>query len=193
MHQHAREWQRPDYFERLVWDFERTVGPQGSWGDWHDAPGLDPPSVGTIERLVACVGSRLAHYGKAPERFGLIHADLRLANLLETPGDTRVIAFDDAGVGWFLYDIASALSFMEDRDDLDLLVDAWVTGYRTKGELSDEDVAEIPTFLMLRRLAILAWIGSHSDTDLARELGVPFTQGTTALAERYLARVESSN
>ena len=36
----------------------------------------------------------------------------------------------------------------------------------------EADEAEIPTFLMLRRLLILAWIGSHAETDLARELGM---------------------
>lgn len=186
MHAHARAWQRPPYFERLVWDYEHTLGPQGNWGDWRDGPGLDAEGRATLETLDALIGKRLAAYGKGPDRFGLIHADLRLANLLVTPEDTRVIDFDDAGLGWFLYDIATALSFMEDRDDLDALVDAWVSGYRTTGTLGEADVAEIPTFLMLRRLAILAWIGSHGDTELARELGVPFTRATVRLAPRYI-------
>lgn len=186
MHAHAREWQRPPYFERLVWDYEHTLGPEGNWGDWRDGPGLDAQGRATLETLDALIGERLAAYGKGPERFGLIHADLRLANLLITPDDTRVIDFDDAGLGWFLYDIATALSFMEDREDLDALVDAWVSGYRTNGTLGAADVAEIPTFLMLRRLAILAWIGSHAETDLARELGVPFTQATVSLAPRFI-------
>jgi hypothetical protein len=39
---------------------------------------------------------------------------------------------------------------------------------------------------MLRRLLLVAWIGSHADTDLARDLGAAFTAGTCALAEDYL-------
>jgi Ser/Thr protein kinase RdoA (MazF antagonist) len=71
---------------------------------------------------------------------------------------------------------------------LEDLLAAWVEGYRREGVLEAVEEAEIPTFLMLRRMAIMAWIGSHGETDLARELGVPFTEGTVRLAERYLQR-----
>ena len=77
---------------------------------------------------------------------------------------------------------------MEERPDLDQLLAAWVAGYRGVAPLSDEEVTEIPTFLLLRRLAILAWIGSHAETDLARELGLPYTAGTLRLARGYLRR-----
>lgn len=188
MHAHARRWQRPDYFERLVWDFEGALGKRGNWGDWRDGPGLDAAAIDVLEQMVDRIGIELEAFGMDDARFGLIHADLRLANLLVTPDDTRVIDFDDAGLGWYLYDVATAVSFMEEREDLDSLIAAWVAGYRSVAPLSAEEEREIPTFLMLRRMAILAWIGSHAETDLARELGLPYTQGTLRLARRYLAR-----
>ena len=188
MHAHARVWQRPDYFERLVWDFEGAVGRRGNWGDWRDGLGLDAAAIDLLELFVDRIGMRLEAFGMDDARFGLIHADLRLANLLVTADDTRVIDFDDAGLGWYLYDVATAVSFMEEREDLDSLLAAWVAGYRTVAPLSAQEEAEIPTFLMLRRMAILAWIGSHAETDLARELGLPYTHGTLRLAERYLAK-----
>jgi Ser/Thr protein kinase RdoA (MazF antagonist) len=188
MHRHARGWQRPPYFERLVWDFERAVGCNGNWGDWRAGLALDAERVAVLEEMSALIEQRLARFGQGPDRFGLIHADLRVANLLVTNDDTRVIDFDDAGLGWFLYDLATAVSFMEERPDLDDLLRAWVLGYRTEGPLSSEEEAEIPTFLMLRRLAIIAWIGSHSETDLARELGERFTEGSVRLARKYIER-----
>ena len=39
MHAHARAWQRPPYFERLVWDYEGTLGENGNWGRWQDGLG----------------------------------------------------------------------------------------------------------------------------------------------------------
>ena len=188
MHRHARNWRRPAYFERLVWDYASALGERANWGRWQDGLGLDDEARTILSEMDAVLKLRLERFGCSPDRFGLIHADLRLANLLETDNDTRVIDFDDAGLGWFLYDIATALSFMEDRDDLDELIDAWVEGYRSEAPLSDEEVAEIPTFLMLRRLVVIAWIGSHAETDLARELGVPFTRASVPLARRYLAK-----
>ena len=186
MHGHARGWSRPEYFERLVWDFEGAVGKRGNWGDWRDGLGLDAAAIDVLEQMVDKLGQRLEAFGMDDTRFGLIHADLRLANLLVTADDTRVIDFDDAGLGWYLYDVATAVSFMEEREDLDTLIAAWVAGYRSVAPLSRREEREIPTFLMLRRMAILAWIGSHAETDLARELGLPDTAGTLRLAQRYL-------
>ena len=187
MHRHARGWQRPAYFERLVWDFAHSVGPHGNWGDWRDGLAMTPEREAVLAQAVSALEIRLARFGMEPERFGLIHADLRLANLLVTPTDTRVIDFDDAGLGWFMYDLASALSFMEEHADLDQLIAAWLDGYRRIAPLSSAEENEIPTFLLLRRLTILAWTGSHPDTDLARTLGPEYTAGTVRLAQRYLA------
>ncbi len=79
------------------------------------------------------------------------------------------------------------MSFIEARPDVPGLVDAWVEGYRSERELGAQEVAEIPTFLMLRRTLILAWMGSHSRTDLALELGPDYTAVSCDLAEKYLS------
>jgi Ser/Thr protein kinase RdoA (MazF antagonist) len=52
--------------------------------------------------------------------------------------------------------------------------------------LSEQDAAEIPTFTLLRRLQLVAWVGSHRFADSARDLGAEFTAGACELAERYL-------
>jgi hypothetical protein len=49
------------------------------------------------------------------------------------------------------------------------------------------DEAEIPTFVLMRRLLLVAWIGSHSGTDLARSMGAAYTAGSCELAETYLS------
>jgi Ser/Thr protein kinase RdoA (MazF antagonist) len=67
------------------------------------------------------------------------------------------------------------------------LCDAWQRGYRRIVPLAGQDAAEIPTFVLLRRLQLLAWVGSHKFADSARELGADFTVGACELAERYLA------
>ena len=78
--------------------------------------------------------------------------------------------------------------FFEDRADVPVLLDAWVRGYRRVGSLSAEEESEIETFVMLRRLLLVAWIGSHSETELAQSMGIAYTQGTLPLCERYLSR-----
>ena len=124
----------------------------------------------------------------ARERFGLTHADIRLANLLIEGTHTKVIDFDDCGFSWYFYDLGTALSFIEHRPDVPALVDAWVKGYRRVAPLAAAEAAELPTFIMLRRLLLVAWIGSHAETDLAKSLGEPYTEGSCHLAEAYLSK-----
>jgi Ser/Thr protein kinase RdoA (MazF antagonist) len=100
----------------------------------------------------------------------------------------RVIDFDDSGFTWFMYDFATTVSFMEDHPRVPELQAAWLEGYRSVAPLDPADEAELDTFVMLRRLLLVAWIGSHHTfATEAAELGAGFTAGTCALAERYLS------
>jgi Ser/Thr protein kinase RdoA (MazF antagonist) len=134
------------------------------------------------------VQRRLAAFGTGPDRFGLVHADMRLANLLVDGDSVCVIDFDDCGLSWYLYDLGSSLSFIEHLPVVPELIDSWITGYRTEGSLGADEVAELPTFVMLRRLLLVAWIGSHSAVPEAQALGADFTTVSCDLAEKYLVQ-----
>ena len=151
---------RPEGFVRQTWDFDTMLGSRPIWGDWRAGMGMDAARQAQLQRLADAIERRLRRYGQGADRFGLIHADLRLANLLLEGPTTKVIDFDDCGFGWYLYDLGAALSFIEHRPDVPELVDAWVRGYRRVAPLAAEDEAEIPTFILLRRLLLVAWIGS---------------------------------
>jgi Ser/Thr protein kinase RdoA (MazF antagonist) len=188
MHAHARAWQPPPGFARPAWDYERTLGARGPWGRWQDGLGIGPEERRLLDRLDAVIAARLDAYGQASDRFGLVHADIRLANLLVDGHDVRVIDFDDCGFAWFMYDFATTVSFMEDHPRVPELRDAWLEGYRSVATLDAAAEAELDTFVMLRRLLLVAWIGSHHTfATEAAELGAGFTAGTCALAERYLS------
>lgn len=188
MHGHARSWQRPAGFTRPPWDYEHSIGPRGHWGAWQDGLGIGPEERRQLDRLDATIAARLAHYGQHPNRFGLVHADIRLANLLVDGDRVQVIDFDDSGFSWFMYDFATTVTFMEDHPRVPELREAWVAGYRTEAELEPAAEAELETFVMLRRLLIVAWIGSHHTfAPEAAELGPSYTAGSCTLAENYLS------
>lgn len=189
LHGHARNWQAPGWFDRKVWNFDTTVGPNPHWGDWRAAIGLTPEGRALLEQTTVALRDALAAFGTNGERFGLIHADLRLANLLvDETGHIGVIDFDDCGFGWFMYDFAAAVSFFEEDPALPAWQAAWLEGYRTVAPVSVADEAMLPTFVMLRRLLLTAWLASHAETPTAQELGVGYTDGTLRLAKAYLAR-----
>lgn len=187
LHTHARTWRRPAGFTRFTWDYDTSLGARGLWGRWQDGLGMGAEEDAVLGRLDAVLRERLAAYGTGADRFGLIHADMRLANLLVTDDDVTVIDFDDAGLSWFMYDLGSSLSFIEHQPYVPELVEAWVRGYRSVGILTAEDEAMLATFVMLRRLLLVAWVGSHADTDTGQEMGPGFTEVTCRLAEQYLS------
>lgn len=188
MHRHVASWQPPSWFERHTWNFDTSLGATPHWGRWRDGMAMTPEIEAVLAETVAVIGRRLAAIGTAPGVFNLVHGDMRLANLLLDDGTVKVIDFDDCGFSWLLYDCATTVSFFEDAPEVPELIQAWVRGYRRIASLSPEEEAEIATFVMLRRILLVAWIGSHSGTDLARSMGAAFTQGTVPLCERYLSR-----
>ena len=188
MHGHAKRWSPPPSFRRFAWDYDTTLGASGHWGRWQDGLGIGREELDVLGRLDATIRRRLEAYGRGPERFGLVHADIRLANLLVDGPHVRVIDFDDCGFSWFMYDFATTVSFFEDHPQVPELKDAWVDGYRSVAPLDPADEAELDTFVMLRRLLLVAWIGSHHRfATEAAELGAGFTEGSCALAEQYLS------
>jgi len=187
LHEQAKQWKRPSGFTRFTWDFETALGPNGHWGSWRDGLAMGQAELETLGKLSETIGQRLNRFGKSEDRFGLVHADMRLANLLVAGDDVTVIDFDDCGFSWYMYDLGSSVSFIEDHPLVPDMTAAWVTGYRTVAPLSKEEEAELRTFIMFRRLLLVAWIGSHQDTDTGKEMGANFTKVSCELAENYLS------
>lgn len=190
-HLHSMSWKRGEGFERLVWDEEHIFHPHIVWGDWREAPGVGMREKEILERQEKTLRRRLAAYGKGADVFGLIHADMRLANLLIYNSTPRLIDFDDCGLGWYLYDFAASISFIEDHPNIPDLLSCWLQGYESVRPLRTVDKDEIESFIMLRRMALLAWIGSHEGTGQAKEMAPHFSKGTAELAESYLSRFET--
>ncbi|WP_373504138.1 phosphotransferase enzyme family protein [Aestuariivirga sp.] len=189
MHVHARQWKRPPWFTRLTWDFDTALGDdKPHWGRWRDGVGMDREKEQLFQRTVDLIDRRLAAYGKGPERFGLIHCDLRLANLLIDGKSVKVIDFDDCGFGWYLYDAATPVSFYEHEPQVPGLIESWTAGYRKVLALPKEDEVEIPTFIMLRRILLVAWISSHIEAEFPKSLGAGYTDGSLPLCEDYLRK-----
>jgi Ser/Thr protein kinase RdoA (MazF antagonist) len=186
MHRHARSWTLPPGFQRKRWDVDAMVGPNGYWGPWRAAIGLDQPGIAVLEQALQFIQRRIERFGMGPARFGLVHADLRLANLLVDGPHLRIIDFDDCGFSWFVYDFATAVSFIEHEPIVPGLLQAWLRGYRNVAPLDAQETAEIPTFVVLRRILLTAWLASHSEIPFARQFGAAYTAGTVTLAQQLL-------
>lgn len=191
LHEHAASWIRPPGFGRFSWDWRHSLGDEPRWGRWQDAVGVGDEESFVLDRARQLLQRRLAEYGTGPDVFGLIHADLRLANLLvdgagSDPATITVIDFDDCGFGWYFYDFGTAVSFFEDDPAVPEWQDAWATGYRSRRPLPASDESMLPSFVLLRRLLLLAWMGSHSHSRESQAMSITYAKGSCELAERYL-------
>jgi Ser/Thr protein kinase RdoA (MazF antagonist) len=188
MHLHGISWPRPPGFTRYTCDYEVALGPDALWGRWQDGLGMGREEREILTRVDSEIQRRLSVYGKAPERFGLAHSDLRLANLLIEGERIHVIDFDDCGSTWYMYDFATGVSFIEDDPRVPDLMAAWVDGYTDRRTLSPADVDILPTLVMFRRMLLVGWVGSHHQyAPEAEELGAGYTAGTCDMGEAYLS------
>lgn len=187
-HLHAMAWTPPPEFSRVVWSAETLLGPgQPIFGDWRDCPhARDPANLEVLEQVEAKVRAALEDLGTGPQDFGLIHADMRLANILVDGGEVRVIDFDDCGTGWFLYDFAAAVSFLEADPRVRIYKAAWLRGYRRIRDLPASAEALLDTFMMFRRFMLLAWIGSRITSPEPRALAPFFARVSAQLGQTYL-------
>ncbi len=191
MHLHAKGWAPPPAFRRHTWSPDAILDDAFGWGSWRDGVNIKGAALKLLSRLDGVLRRRLAALPKGKEHFGLIHADLRLANLLVEDERTAIIDFDDCGFGWYLFDLAAALSFLEERPDVPDLTDSWLEGYHTVTSLPAEMEAELSTLIMLRRLQLIGWVGyQHQHLEFARDIGPGFTAESCRLAEDYLGRFD---
>ncbi|AEH07762.1 aminoglycoside phosphotransferase [Candidatus Protofrankia datiscae] len=200
LHQHARAWRPPAGFTRFAWTWRTTLGSQGRWGSWQDgirivANGdqnglkvIDSDGIAVLTRAVEEIRRRIERFGTGPDRFGLVHADMRLANLLVNgrSEEPTVIDFDDCGFSWYLFDLAASLSFIEHRPEVGDLVEAWLASYRRHVPVSAEEESMIATFVLLRRLLLVAWLGSHPEADAVASVA-EYATTSCDLADDYLS------
>ncbi|MFT8638737.1 phosphotransferase enzyme family protein [Bifidobacterium sp.] len=190
---------RSDIAHRIEWNWDATFGEQ--WNNYYGSHYWDIDSmlsrhdIEAIDRCRDLMKRRLKAFGTSPERYGIIHSDLRPANLLDDDGSLAVLDFDDCGLGWYMTDIAGIVGFMEHRHDLPAVLDAIVSGYRTVYPLDEQEEREIPTFIMIRRIGLFESLlyhmtnadpGSNEATTITPELVAFVGKGTAILARKYV-------
>lgn len=189
LHNQAVAWPLPRGFERHRWDLEGLVGEQPFWGRFWELAGLNP---GQRELLVQARDhlrrelDALASSEDAQRHFGLIHADFVPENLLlADDGQVRLIDFDDSGFGWHLFELATALYFIQDDPNYESAKRGLVEGYRLHRELPDAMLARLPLFMAARGFTYLGW----SHTRPGSQAGQAIVQHVIRLACREAQRL----
>ena len=183
---HAERWEPPPGFDRRRWDADGLVGPDPDWGRFWAVEALTPEQQRLFTEAREVLHRRLSALPLTPDRFGLIHADLHLNNVLADGDRLVVIDFDDAGFGWYPYELAVALQASLDEPWYGEAERALLDGYRSTHPLNDDEVALLPTFLTIRSLMLVSWLDARPELNLAHLVPV-LAQAAADQAERYLA------
>jgi len=165
IHAQTTDWTIPPGFRRHRLDADGLMGEQPFWGRFWESPHLAAHERDRLAALRETVHGILQAYGTQPAVFGLIHADLHSSNVIAGGERLHVIDFDDAGFGWHAYDMAVALYHFQGERGFDEVTAALVQGYRQVRPVSDETLARIPLFLLIRSLASIGWIAARPELD----------------------------
>jgi Ser/Thr protein kinase RdoA (MazF antagonist) len=160
IHDQASSWKLPPGFVRRHYD------QNGLWGDatgtnctanevWQRIPQQYFKAFQEVTRRMEQI---MEDWGKEANVYGLIHADIGTkANVLFHSGEARVIDFDDAGFGYWMYDLAIALSDWEGEMVWSAYRDALLEGYTEIRTIPDEQLEQLKLFQAAVRAMEIFW------------------------------------
>lgn len=187
LHNQTSQWRAPEGFERHAWDDEGLVGEEPFWGRFWELELLTSEQKALLVEARKAVQQQLAEYDRSSQRYGLIHADFVLENLMTEGDKVRLIDFDDAGYGWHMFELATALYFIQEEPAYETAKQALIEGYRSTRPLADSDLEKLELFLAARSFTYLGWIRSRQETETARELAPDLIRRACKQAKQFLA------
>ena len=167
---------------RPMWTVNNMVGTRGLWGNWRENEDLSLGQINIIDNVIEDISSKINKYNT--DKFGLIHNDLRIANIVKNRTYTA-IDFDDCGYGYYMQDLASSLSFIEMRDDIERFKEYWIEGYETVASLTEEDKNMADYFIVIRRIQLLAWITTRQYNAYIRSITNYFAKDTVRIVRMF--------
>lgn len=182
MHAVSDRWTPPGWFKRIRWDRGALVGPDPLWGRFCENPDLDADERTLLQRFRREADARLEQLDHVLDT-GLIHADLVRENVMIDGQDLHLIDFDDAGFGYRMFDVATALIKNRQEPDYRDLEQTFLEGYGRERKL---DTSALNLFLALRAVSYVGWIITRLDEEGGRSRSKRMITDATDLVEAYL-------
>ena len=109
---------------------------------------LPPGYAEPFEAVSRKVKQVMDTWGKGPDVYGLIHADIGMgANVLFWDGEARLIDFDDSGFGYYIFDLSIVLEDSQDHQIRPQFRDALLDGYTRARSLPEDQIRNLDLFL----------------------------------------------
>lgn len=156
----------------------KVSNPRFKRQEWYEYDVVDinrfaPPEEQLVRERTLRIIERLKQLPRAPEDYGVIHADLHMHNFCFADGKITAFDFDNAEYAWFVKDIAVLLFYVarsEARGQRDAAVAAFLTpfleGYRELRRCERMWLETIPDLLALQRSMNYALFHQYRDPAL---------------------------
>ena len=114
---------------------------------------FDAGTIDLFRTAIDRIAETMARLRDGPEVAGAIHGDLhRRSVLFAEEGDVRLVGFDGCRWGYYAYDLAVVVGWIERRGAAEEMLDELFEGYRTVRSLPDEVERSVPIFAALRSI-----------------------------------------
>jgi Ser/Thr protein kinase RdoA (MazF antagonist) len=168
LHRFAAGWRPSKGFKRPHWDWDGQFGER----ELHDTDELVASMPQQFQEPFRVVTRQVREvmdlFGKGPDAYGMIHADMYLENVLFKAGEPRPIDFEDCGFSYWMCDIGTFLSQWPWTEDFPRIQDAFLDGYAQVRTLPDEQLKHLDLFMAGQYAQLLIWASAFIRHDPAR-------------------------
>ena len=185
VHDQAQAWPLPEGFTRHAWDKGGLLGPEPFWGRFWELPALSSSQIALLQRAREAAAADLDRIGTGSDIYSIIHADFVPENVFADNSNLALIDFDDAGFGWHMFELATALFFLQDHPHYPAIRSALFAGYEQQRP-GKADPSLLPLFLFLRSTTYLGWVHTRPEVETAKELTPLLIEMACRQAEEYL-------
>lgn len=150
LHNYSIQWHKPAGLSKRKFDWDGLFNTNNeNINLTSEAWSLLPPEyVKPFEIVSRRVKQVMDAWGRSPDVYGLIHADLSLeANVLFWKGNARIIDFDDSGFGYYLFDLSIVLEDSQEDQIKPQLREALLEGYTRIRPIPEDQLKYLDLFL----------------------------------------------
>ena len=168
LHCFSAGWKLPEGFTRFHWDWDGQFGER----ELGDTAGLIASIPVGFQAPFHAVSQQVREvmdsFGKGPDAYGLVHADLYLENVLFHAGQPRLIDFEDCGFSYWMCDLGVFLSQWPWTDEFPRVRDAFLAGYGQVRTLPEVQLKHLDLFMAAQYAQLVLWASAFIRNDPAR-------------------------
>lgn len=186
LHNLSTAWPGQNAMIRHAWDRDGFAGDNPLWGRFWELAVLTPEQRELFQRVRIAIAEDLDAYGQTADNYGLIHADLVPENVFLCGDKVHLIDFDDAGFGWHMFEIVTAVFWFAEEPDFERICSKVIEGYRSVRPLRQRDLAALPLFFAARSTTYVGWVHTRQNTETAKELTPLIVEAAESICNEYL-------